>query len=1132
MSKKTICLACLVFVLGIAGTASADLIGRWKFDEFSGDVAADSSGNGYDGTIYGGPAWIPGQNLAALRFDGTNDYVGTGVSLLNNMTDFSMTGWVSARNPDGSRIGVFGQNDLIEMGFNTGSISIWTAPGGTTSTAWTFPNDTWHHVAIVDEGTDMMIYLDGELAVTGAGSDSYGTSSYPFNIGGGGIWDATGNWFSGAIDDVRLYNHALSEAEIQDTMETNPWPYAASPSPADGAIYTETWASMAWVPGAHAVSHDIYFGENFDDVNDGTGGTFRVNQTLPYFVVGFVGYPYPDGLVPGTTYYWRVDEVNGAEPGSPWKGAVWSFTIPSRKAHDPAPVDGAEFIFTDTELSWTRGLGSKLQYLYFGETFEQVETETEGQLMPSTSYKPAGLEPGKTYYWRVDQADGTNTYKGDVWSFTTLPEIPISDPNLIGWWKLDEGAGSTAVDWSGHGNHGTLMGAPQWVEGFDGGAIQLDGTQDYVEIPPVGINSNTVSMTAWVKRDGDQTGWSGIIFQRTTDRACGMGFSGQSGMTNQLQYHWNDNSNQTYNFSSGLVVPDNEWAFVALVVEPTKATLYLNGTTDFAVNSIAHITQDLNGSVLLGWDTAGARYVQGAIDDARIYDKSLTVEDIEQVMRGDPYVAWDPNPANRSTPNVKEALPMTWSAGEKATQHDVYFGTDRDAVNDADTTTADIYRGRQAAISYTPPEGVEWGSGPFYWRIDEYNNDGTISKGRIWTFTVADFILIDDFEQYDAGDNQIWYAWHDGLGYGAIGTQDYYPGNGTGSAVGDETTPSYTEETIVHGGKQSMPFTYDNNKPGYANYSEVELTLSSPRDWTEEDVAELSIWFRGYPASTGSFVEGPVGTYTMTGSGADIWRINGVEADEFHFAYKMLAGAGSITARVLSVDDTDPWAKAGVMIRETLNPDSAHAFACITPDNGVASQGRPSTGGVSFNYNQTGVTAPYWVKVERSISGNFTVSHSSNGTNWQAVTGALVENIPMSTNVYIGLAVTAHNASATCQAVFSNVTTSGNVTGQWQHQDIGINSNDAEPLYAAVLNSAGNPAIVVHTDPAAAQIDTWTEWVIQLSDLADQGINLTDVDRLAIGLGTRGNTTIPGGSGKIFIDDIRLYRSTEAAEAE
>jgi hypothetical protein len=179
---------------------------------------------------------------------------------------------------------------------------------------------------------------------------------------------------------------------------------------------------------------------------------------------------------------------------------------------------------------------------------------------------------------------------------------------------------------------------------------------------------------------------------------------------------------------------------------------------------------------------------------------------------------------------------------------------------------------------------------------------------------------------------------------------------------------------------------------------------------------------------------------------------------------------------------------------------------------------------VSFNTNQTGVAAPYWVKLERSISGLFTVSHSANGTTWQPVTGAVAQSIPMGSNVYIGLALTSHDAALTCQAVFTNVTTTGNVTGQWANQDIGILSNDAEPLYVAVSNSTGNPVVVVNDDPAAAQINTWTQWVIPLQTFTDQGINLTNVDRIAIGLGTKGNMTVPGGSGKMFFDDIRLIK--------
>ena len=130
----------------------------------------------------------------------------------------------------------------------------------------------------------------------------------------------------------------------------------------------------------------------------------------------------------------------------------------------------------------------------------------------------------------------------------------------------------------------------------------------------------------------------------------------------------------------------------------------------------------------------------------------------------------------------------------------------------------------------------------------------------------------------------------------------------------------------------------------------------------------------------------------------------------------------------------------------------------------------------------------------------------------------------MGSNIHIGLALTSHDAALTCQAVFTNVTFTGNVGAQWANQDIGITSNDAEPLYVAVSNSAGSPAVVVHDDPAAAQIDTWTEWIIPLQTFADQGIVLTNVDKIAIGLGSAGAPAATGGSGKMFFDDIRLHR--------
>jgi len=127
----------------------------------------------------------------------------------------------------------------------------------------------------------------------------------------------------------------------------------------------------------------------------------------------------------------------------------------------------------------------------------------------------------------------------------------------------------------------------------------------------------------------------------------------------------------------------------------------------------------------------------------------------------------------------------------------------------------------------------------------------------------------------------------------------------------------------------------------------------------------------------------------------------------------------------------------------------------------------------------------------------------------------------------VGLAVTSHDAAETCEAQFSNVTITGNVTQQqWMSQDIGITSNEAEPAYVA-LNGTG---IVYHDDPEASSIDAWTEWRIDLQVFAEQGIDLTNIDSIAIGIGTQGNVTTPGGAGKMYFDDIRLYRPSAASE--
>jgi hypothetical protein len=936
MCRKLFYLTSFVLVLWLVmghslAYGQQGLIGYWKFDESSGTMAADIADGDNNGTLGNAVQWQPdaGRAGGAVLYDSTEntgrvEIPTTGMSA----SEGTMMVWGKLAQPyptnrnDASYF--FGHStqpsyaNRIQLYMNTADTNLDLGLGDShtkQTDIMVLQTETWYHVALTWKTGNYVVFINGEEAASGTYT-GLTTIFDIMDIGNDGN-PTSGNEeaFAGLLDEARLYNRALSAAEIQTAMKVAAYPYAANPGPKDGSLLPNTWVNLSWRPGDFAVSHDLYMGDNFEDVNEGAEGTFQLNLTDTFIFAGFVGYPLPDGLVPGTTYYWRIDEVNEAEPNSPWKGDVWSFSIPSKTAYQPIPADGAEFIDLNVELAWTAGLGAKVHYVVFGDDFDEVSNAATGVQIGPAHYTPGPLELAKTYYWRVDESDGLETYKGEVWSFTT--EGAVSGPN------------------------------------------PADGL---VEVNPTQI--------------------------------------------------------------------------------------------------------------------------------------------------------------------------LTWDAGAVAASHDVYFGTDADAVKSA-TTDSPEYKGPKALGEESYDPGTLTLNTTYYWRIDEVNgvNPDSPWAGNVWSFTTGDFFVIDDFESYDANDNQIWYSWHDGLGYGVPGTPDSFGGNGTGSAVGDENTPSYTEETIVHGGLQSMPVMYDNNKQGYAYYSQVELTLDAVRNWTEQDVAELSLWFRGNPASVGSFTEAPVGTYTMTASGVDIWYA----ADEFHFAYKTLSGVGTIVAKVLSVDNTDPWAKAGVMFRETLEPGSKFAAVYITPGNGCRFQARvdadaDATSDTSVvTSEQTAITAPYWIKLERDFAGNFRGYYSSNGSTWQSMSWG-AQNISMGTNVYIGLAVTSHNAAATCEGKFSNVTITGTVGTQWTSQDIGITSNVAEPLYVAVSNSTGVPAVVVHDDANAAQIDTWTEWVIPLQTFADQGINLSNVDRIAIGLGTQGNMTVPGGSGKMYFDDIRLYQPRETAE--
>ena len=207
----------------------------WRLNETNGVTAVNlgsggvSDGGGYlGGIVLGGagprpPAFSTFEpNNNAPGFDGTSAYVNGPYELVNNLPAFTVAGWIYPTATQNSRTGLFGQNDTMEFGFNDSShIQIWT-PYGSVTINYPFANNTWHYVMAVGGNGQISLYLDGVLAGTSATTGSnFGESAYDFNIGGGGVFDASGNYFKGQIDEVAVWFRALATNEISALLATN-----------------------------------------------------------------------------------------------------------------------------------------------------------------------------------------------------------------------------------------------------------------------------------------------------------------------------------------------------------------------------------------------------------------------------------------------------------------------------------------------------------------------------------------------------------------------------------------------------------------------------------------------------------------------------------------------------------------------------------------------------------------------------------------------------------------------------------------------------------------------------------------------------------------------------------------------
>jgi len=474
---------------------------------------------------------------------------------------------------------------------------------------------------------------------------------------------------------------------------------------------------------------------------------------------------------------------------------------PVTQAKKPRPADGETDVVREAVLSWRPGRYAAAHDVYLGTVLEDVNTadrtDTKGVLasrgQTAAAFDPEGLLAfGQTCYWRVDEVNAPPTstiYRGAVWSFETEPYAYAVQP-----------IAATASSSHGAVNPADSMGPEKTI---DGSGLDAEDGHSTAEAH-MWLTSAADPGPAWIQYEFD-----GLV---------------------KLHEMWVWNSNQAIEALIGagareVVIETStdgtSWTALGGVWEFAQATGepgYAHNTT-VALGGV--VTRFVRLTIQRNWSTLGL--TQCGLSEVRFF----------QI----PMRARQPLPEPGAVAVALDAT-LTWRPGREAVRHEIWFGTDPNALVLAQTVT-----GPEVALASL---GAGYGR-TYYWRVDEVNEAAspTSWQGQVWSFSTPAYKAVDDFEGYtDASPNRIFQAWIDGMGFSA---DEFFPagnsGNGTGALVGNPNPP-YAERTIVHSGAQSMPLAYN-------GLSEATRTFAPAQDWTRAGLKTLSIAFRGAADNTG-----------------------------------------------------------------------------------------------------------------------------------------------------------------------------------------------------------------------------------------------------------------------------------------
>ena len=460
------------------------------FDEGAGDTAYDSSGNDRDCSLKIGEAWTSGQPDGALDLTGTGDYAIINNTNLLMPNAITVAVWLKFNSTSPQFVmykggGAWGLQKWPGRCMQFYCVGL--SPNNQVNGTIPVDDGQWHHVAAVYDGLSFHLYVDGVLDTSAEATgrpDQYTSHTYNFWLGDGP--DSTGYEFDGFVGEVRIYSYALSAAQISEVYENSlDSNLAWNPGPHHNAQDIAVDADLSWSPGEDAVTHEVYFGTDYDLVNgsgpvllegdiDGNGVLDVTDLTtlaqewlggtglsdlddsgevdlLDYALVVHDWGQYsafrgstdatsfdPGPLDGGRTYYWRIDEVGDSGTR---KGKVWQFTATPLTAWNPSPGNDAIVLDLDTNLAWSVGLGAVSHNVYFGTDYDAVSSATVFSPECKGNHSASNFEPGllaldTPYYWRIDERDGDTVHKGQIWSFEVSDEWLFNFHGRLEWTEM------------------------------------------------------------------------------------------------------------------------------------------------------------------------------------------------------------------------------------------------------------------------------------------------------------------------------------------------------------------------------------------------------------------------------------------------------------------------------------------------------------------------------------------------------------------------------------------------------------------------------------------------------------------------------------------------------------------------